>query len=245
MRLKLTLAYVGTAFSGWQRQPAVRTVQGVLEEAASSILQEPALIVAAGRTDAGVHAEGQVAHVDVPDRLTLAAWRKALNARLPWDVRVLEAQSEEAAFHARYGAVRKHYVYSLDPATIASPFRAPYAWHQPRPLALGAMREAAGHLRGIVDMAAFATCPNPGKTKRHIDSVEILTGAGESDLIRVSVVGRSFLRRVVRGIVGTLVEVGYGVRTPETLAELARNGDRQRAGTTAPAHGLCLMRVDY
>ncbi len=241
MRLKLTLAYVGTGYAGWQRQPDTATVQGVLEAAAGRTADRITAVSGAGRTDAGVHAAGQVAHMDVDGRLEPEVWLQALNARIPDDVRVLACEPVDPAFHARYDATRKIYRYCIDERAVASPFLAPFTWHVRQELDVEAMQGAATYLEGPVDQRAFATQPDSEDTIRPIESIRI-----ERDrLVSVTVIGRSFLRYVVRGIVGTLVEVGRGRREPASLRELAASGDRDAAGAAAPARGLCLVRIDY
>lgn len=242
MRLKLTVAYVGTAYSGWQRQPTERTVQGVLEAAVAAIVGRPVGVTGAGRTDAGVHASGQVAHLDVDDRIPPARWRSALNANLPADVRAIDCRAASEDFHARYGARRKTYRYAIDESPVASPFLAPFAWHVGTELDVEGMRAAAvGLLEGNLDQRAFASRPENADRPRPLESVTI----ERNRLLTLTVVGRSFLRYAVRGMVGTLVEVGRGRREPGTVAQLARSGARESAGATAPPHGLCLAVVDY
>ncbi len=242
MRLKLTLAYVGTAYAGWQRQPVAATVQASLEAAAAPVAGAAVAVAGASRTDAGVHARGQVAHLDIELGRRPEVIMAALNARLPRDIRVLECRAVAKEFHARHSAVGKLYEYTIDNRPVASPFRAPYAWHVATKLDVAAMQRAAEHLRGPLDQRAFSTQPvDGGRPDRPLESIT-LGGDGKLE-IRVS--GRSFLRYAVRGIVGTLVDVGLGRRLPSDLAELARSGDRAAAGATAPAHGLCLARVRY
>lgn len=241
MRLKITLAYAGTAYAGWQRQPAQPTVQGWLEHALAAIEGDAVTAIGAGRTDAGVHAAAQVAHADARRDLDADGWRAALNAHLPADIRVTDVEAAAADFHARYGAVRKLYRYHVDESPVASPFLAPYAWHRPGGLNLEAMQRAARDLEGDVDQRTFATRPQDGDRPRPLDLVRVERGR----LLSITVAGRSFLRYAVRGLVGTLVEVGVGRLQPEAIHELARSGRRDAAGPTAPPHGLCLVRVEY
>lgn len=241
MRHKITLSYVGTAYAGWQRQPHDPTVQGVLEAALAGVAGQRVAVTGAGRTDSGVHASGQVAHFDSAAGLLPAQWRAALNANLPADVRVLEVTPVSHKFHARYSVTGKLYRYCIDNRPLASPFLAPFAWHLDRRLDVDAMQAAARLLEGPVDQRAFATRPQPGRSQRPLERVQI-----DADrLLAITFQGRSFLRYAVRGMVGTLVQVGTGRRDPESLAQLAASGDRAAAGPTAPAHGLCLVRVDY
>ena len=241
MRLKATLSYAGTRYSGWQRQPDRATVQQAIETALARVTGTATPVVGSSRTDAGAHARGQVCHYDCDLRLTPTAWRRALNATLPSDIRTLSVIAVAPDFHARHQARRKIYRYALDPATVASPFLAPFSWHVPVALDLEAMKKAAGELVGPVDQRAFATRPATGQTLRPIEGCMVERGR----LITITVIGRSFLRFAVRGIVGTLVEVGRGTRTASEFGELARTGNRAQAGKTAPAHGLYLVSVDY
>lgn len=241
MRLKITLAYVGTAYAGWQRQPHDPTVQRHLERALAAVDGAIVPTVGASRTDAGVHAAGQVAHADVRRGLDAEDWQRALNAHLPADVRVGRVEPATDDFHARYGASRKVYRYHVDESPVASPFLAPFAWHRPGSLDLEAMQCAARDLEGAIDQRTFATRPVDGERPRPLELVRV-----ERDrLLTITVAGRSFLRYAVRGLVGTLLEVGAGRRHPDTVHELARSGRRDDAGATAPAHGLCLVRVEY
>lgn len=241
MRLKITLAYSGGAYAGWQRQLRKPTVQGRLERALAEVDGGEVTAMGASRTDAGVHASGQVAHADVRRRLEAGDWLAALNANLPADVRVGRVEPVGDDFHARYGAIRKVYRYHVDESAVASPFLAPYAWHRPGSLDLEAMQAAATALEGGVDQRTFATRPDGVERPRPLEMVRVERGR----LLAVTVVGRSFLRYAVRGLVGTLVDVGAGRRDPATVHDLARSGDRAAAGATAPAHGLCLVRVDH
>jgi len=242
MRFKLTLAYVGSAYAGWQRQPAAPTVQASMEEAAAPVAGADVTVAGASRTDAGVHARGQVAHLDCQIERAPEEIHAALNARLPDDIRVLDCRTAAADFHARHSAIGKRYTYTIDNRPVASPFRAPFAWHVAAKLDLSAMQEATKHLLGPLDQRAFATQPvTGGRPDRPLEAISV----DGTCVIEIRVAGRSFLRYAVRGLVGTLVEVGLGRRHPDDLAELARSGDRSAAGTTAPAHGLCLAAVRY
>ncbi len=242
MRLKLTLAYVGTSYAGWQRQPAAPTVQAAIEEAAVPVAGTDVAVTGASRTDAGVHARGQVAHLDSEIERPPEEIFAALNARLRNDIRVLDCRPAGTRFHARHSAIGKLYAYTIDNRPVASPFRAPFAWHVSAKLDVAAMQEAAKHLLGPLDQRAFATQPvTGGRPDRPLEAIAV-DGDG---VIEVRIAGRSFLRHAVRGMVGTLVDVGLGRRDPANLAELAKSGDRASAGTTAPAHGLCLTAVRY
>ena len=261
--LKLTIAYDGTEFVGWQRQAEGRSVQGVLEDAVSRLDGQPVAIVGAGRTDAGVHATGQVTsfmlHASELDQQTM---RRALNAVLPWDVRVLAVADAAEGFHARYDAVGKTYHYRVINGPVASPFAARYAWHIPWSLDMAAMDDAARRLVGEHDFSAFqSTGGDVRTTTREIFESSIARVATdrstfipglvpsiadmEGQALVYSVTGSGFLRHMVRAIVGTLVEVGSGRSGPERMDALLAGLNRADAGPTAPAQGLCLASVRY
>jgi tRNA pseudouridine38-40 synthase len=251
--LKLTLSYDGTRLVGWQRQAEGESVQGVLEAALTRFEGRPVTVHGAGRTDAGVHALGQVASVEVTfahDTTTLA---RALNAHLPEDVRVLSVHDAPPGFHARFDARSKTYRFCIRNGPVASPFERPFVWHVPQPLDVEAMRQAASRLLGRHDFSAFRSLgtdvPDSVRTL-HASAVVETAGAvpwlGDGGrLLTYEVTGDGFLRHMVRAIVGTLVEVGRGWRDPAQMDALLQSGDRARAGATAPAHGLFLVRVDY
>ncbi len=245
-RLRLTLEYDGGAFQGWQVQSEARTVQGVLEGALLEVTGEAVRIVGAGRTDAGVHALGQTAHGDTATRLAPLELRRALNGVLPGDVAVRELVEAEAGFDARRHARSKRYLYRILNRPTPSPLRASFTWHLRERLDDPAMAAAAGPLLGEHDFAAFRGAPSgapPGQsTLRRLDRLDIRRAADE---LRIVAEGPSFLRYMVRNLVGTLVEVGQGRRAVEDPAALLESPDRARTGRTAPAQGLCLERVEY
>ena len=245
-RLLLALEYDGTDFCGWQVQDGGRSVQGVVEEAIAKITQESVRISGAGRTDAGVHAQGQCAHFDTQTRLAPLELRRALNAVLPDDVAVARALPVPPDFHARYSALAKTYGYRILRSPTGSPLRRRQTWHLHGPLDLAAMRAAAAPLLGEHDFAAFRGAPggaDPGQgTVRTLSRLEIHSRDGE---VQVRAEAPGFLRYMVRNLVGTLVEVGQGRRPLEHAARVLASRDRSRAGPTAPAHGLCLLHVSY
>ncbi len=245
-RLLLRLEYDGTDFAGWQLQPDVRSVQGVVEAAFKTVVREELRVNAAGRTDAGVHALGQIAHVDCRTRLAPIELRRALNAELPADVAVQEVLSVPRSFNARRDALSKRYVYRLLNSGQPRPLRRRQAWHLRSGLDLAAMREAAGAVLGTHDFAAFRGAPGGSPadecSRRSIDRLDIIAWPPE---VHFAVEGRSFLRHMVRNLVGTLVEIGLGRRPVSELAEILASRDRSTAGPTAPAHGLCLERIQY
>jgi tRNA pseudouridine38-40 synthase len=244
--LKLTLQYDGTNYVGWQRQGAGTSIQGLLEDALAPVNGAPITVHGAGRTDAGVHALAQVATVSFAgglDSLTLA---RALNAVLPADVRVLSIEEAAPDFHARFSATGKVYEYRIVNAPIVSPFLARYVWHIMQPLDLDAMRRASTPLVGAHDFAAFQGAGSVvSSTDRVVRGIEWTDGGGYDLPLVMRIEGDGFLRHMVRNIVGTLVEVGTG-RSPASEVEAALTSrDRSRAGPTAPAQGLFLVRVDY
>jgi tRNA pseudouridine38-40 synthase len=259
---KITLAYDGTDLVGWQRQPAGLSVQLALEEALSRLQGQAVTVVGAGRTDAGVHASGQVASVTLDVAHDVITLRRALNAVLPPSIRVLAVEDVPRGFHARFGAVSKTYHYRLLNGPVASPFLRRHAWHVPWALDTAAMAEAAGRLVGEHDFAAFqSTGGDVRTTVRRIlrselreielpaagDASPAAVPAAETDarLFVYDVEGSGFLRHMVRAIVGTLVDVGSGRATPDLVPALLERPDRALAGPTAPAAGLCLVGVRY
>ena len=242
--LKLTVAYDGSRFVGWQRQAEGESIQGVLEEALARFEGAPVTVHGAGRTDAGVHALGQVASVRVTCAHDSATLTRALNAQLPEDVRVLNVEDAEAEFHARFSARSKTYRYVIRNAPIVMPFERAYVWHLAERLNLDAMQEAAGLVAGTHDFAAFQSVgtESPGSIRTVLRSAvrEI-----EPSLLAYEVTGEGFLRYMVRALTGTLVEIGRGWRDPASMRELLAGGRRADAGATAPPHGLFLVGVDY
>lgn len=244
-RVRIDLAYDGTAYEGWQIQPRGSTVQGVLEAALTRLHGGARVGVrGAGRTDAGVHARGQVADARVGDRLSDRSLRRALRAMLPRDIRVLGVRTVADSFHARHDAVAKTYAYYVDRSAAGDPFLARYVLHEPATLDLDAIDRALAWLPGRRDWSGFA-----GSACAVRDRVRTLTVARREsvrrDLDAFVFCADGFLNHMVRNLVGTLLAVGRGRFEPERLAEIVASGDRARAGPTAPAHGLVLERVDY
>jgi tRNA pseudouridine38-40 synthase len=246
---KLTLAYDGTGLVGWQRQAAGMSVQGLVEDALARLTASAGVTVTgAGRTDAGVHAQGQVAAVSLATSLTAADIQRGTNALLPPAVRVVKAELADAAFHPRFAAKAKTYAYHLITGPVMSPFDVRYAWHLPFPLDVGAMRGALTALHGCHDFAAFqSTGSDIEDTVRTLHEVGIDTAdaAGGGTRLVVTLTGDGFLRHMVRAIVGSLVEVGRGKWPAGRLAEVLAGGDRALAGPTAPPQGLFLVSVRY
>ncbi|UJX42076.1 tRNA pseudouridine(38-40) synthase TruA [Desulfovibrio sp. JY] len=249
-RVRLTVAYDGTQFAGWQLQaPGMgRTVQGCLEEALARLCGGAVRVHGAGRTDAGVHAVAQVAHVDVPDARAGLPWQRALNALLPDDVSVVDASVVPPDFHARFSASGKIYQYTLwtRPGSIL-PWRRPYVWDVGRfsPLDVAAMDACAALFAGYHDFAAFQNAGSSVKTTtRLVHGVSRLPQTNPDEMVwRFHAEG--FLKQMVRNLMGALVAVGSGKVSPEDIRSVLTLGQRRLAPRTAPAGGLCLIAVEY
>ncbi len=241
--LKLVVEYEGTELCGWQRQNNGPTVQQHLEEAISQITQEESKVLGASRTDAGVHAMGQVAIFKTHKAISTFGFMRGINTTLPRCVAVRSVEEVDGKFHPRFDAIGKHYRYTIINRSPPSPVRRAFSWHRAKRLDLPAMRQAAEVLIGEHDFAAFrASGCGANTTMRRIHSIEI-TRAG--DEVSVDVRGNAFLRNMVRIIVGCLTDAGHGLLSAEELQEVMTSLDRRRAGQTAPAQGLCLMEVFY
>jgi tRNA pseudouridine38-40 synthase len=247
--LKLTLAYDGTRLVGWQRQAEGESVQGLLESALARLQGASVAVHGAGRTDAGVHALGQVASAEVTLAHDTGTILRALNGQLPPEVRVLRVDEAPSRFHARFSAKAKSYRYLIANTAVQSPFARPWSWHVPEPLDLDAMNAAAAAIVGRHDFAAFqSTGGDVATTVRVIGRSSFAPHAAGADgepLLAYEIDGDGFLRHMVRALVGTLVEVGRGARTPESVRALLDGGSRSDAGPTAPPHGLFLVGVEY
>jgi tRNA pseudouridine38-40 synthase len=241
-RLRLTLEYDGTEFSGFQWQPAARTVAGALESVLARLLGEDVKVTGAGRTDAGVHASGQVVSLATKSRFPLERLSVALDAMLPGDCSVREVAVVAQDFSARFSARARTYVYALLNRDRPSALLARYAWHVARPLDIGAMRIGVAHFLGEHDFRSVATVPPGAASVRTIQRFAI---EPRGELLRIEVAADGFLHHMVRSIVGTLVECGLGRRDPADLPELLTARDRTAGGSTAPAHGLCLAGVRF
>jgi len=244
--LKFTLQYDGTDFVGWQRQAAGVSIQGLLEGALERFEGAPVTVHGAGRTDAGVHALGQVASAILTAAIDTPTLARALNAILPPAVRVMAIEEMADAFHARFSASGKVYEYRIVNAPIVSPFLQRYAWHVIPPLDLDAMRAGAAALVGAHDFAAFQGSGSAvATTERVVRAIEWEDGGGYDLPVVVRIAGDGFLRHMVRNIVGTLVDVGFGRWTPARVGAILASRDRAQAGPTAPPQGLFLVRVLY
>ena len=245
MQLRLTVEYEGTAYRGWQLQPDGPTVQAVLEQALSTALRERVRVRGAGRTDAGVHACGQIAAVRVREvPADLERLQKSLNALTPDDVAVRNITVVDDAFDPRRHARSRVYEYRIWNVAAPSPFWRRHAWHVPSQLDLAAMDEAARVLEGEHDFASFRAAdaePVRSTVRRVLESSLRVDGR----LLVYRVEATAFLKHMVRNVIGTLVEVGRGERVAGTFRELLAVRDRTRAGATAPAHGLVLVDVRY
>ncbi|HOW85076.1 MAG TPA: tRNA pseudouridine(38-40) synthase TruA [Candidatus Aminicenantes bacterium] len=238
---RIRLGYDGTDFKGWQRQPGARTVQGVLEEALFKVTRKKTAVHGAGRTDAGVHALGQVASFRGAFKLSDPVLLRALNAVLPEDVRVFSLGEAPPEFHARRSARSKLYRYRIARAAQPSPLDRRYVLHWPYPLRIGRMRRAARLFARTADFTAFSS--NRDRSPVRTVTRSELRVSGDEILYTIEASG--FLRYMVRTIVGTLLEVGRGRLEPEGIEEIFRCKDRSLAGATAAAKGLTLVRVDY
>jgi len=247
--LKVLLAYDGSDFSGWQVQPDRETIQGTLSSAIGRITGEKVLPQGSGRTDAGVHALGQVANLMTSSPIPAENLAKALNDILPPSIRVLEVAEAPADFHARKSARAKTYRYRIYRGPVCPPFLARYVWHYPYPLDEGAMEQAAGLVVGEHDFTSFAALDpergcdeeNPSNVRRILDSNWQRTG---EELV-YTVRGNGFLHHMVRNLVGTFILVGKGTLNPLDVTRILEARNRTAAGATAPARGLCLVGVEY
>ncbi|MBI3469063.1 MAG: tRNA pseudouridine(38-40) synthase TruA [Planctomycetes bacterium] len=243
---KLLLAYDGTDFAGWQWQQGSRTVQGALEEAWQSVTGESIRVVASGRTDAGVHALGQVVGIRSQTLLSADVLQRALNAELPRDVAVLGSDRVSDDFHAIRDAVRKRYRYVVDDGPVPDVLARRYAWYSPKPLDVDAMQHAAQALLGRHDFTSYQTLGSERvTTERTVLDISIQRPAEDPRKIWFEIEADGFLYNMVRVIVGTLVQVGRGVRPETWPGEVLQAQDRRAAGMTAPPQGLFLLRVDY
>jgi tRNA pseudouridine38-40 synthase len=240
---KLTLEYEGTAYHGWQVQPALPTIQGLLQDTLAQIVGAPVQVTGAGRTDAGVHALGQVASFRAETRLDASTLRRGLNASLPRDIVVRCAEEAPPRFDARRSAQSKIYRYSILCRDHPSAFLGRHSLYVPQPLDFGAMAQAAELVVGAHDFSAFraGTCGAATPVRTVLGAVWRQDG----DLWHFEITANAFLQHMVRILVGTLLEVGRGKRPPSHVADVLLARDRRRAGRTAPPHGLCLVEVHY
>ncbi len=259
-RMKLTVAYDGTNYRGWQIQHPTKehpegtlpTIQGMLQLALGQLLPGEAVqgmipVLGASRTDSGVHALGNVAVFDTNIRIPASNFPKAINRFLPPDIRVMRAEEVSADFHPRFVLHRKYYEYCIDRADIPNPMSCRYAYNYSFPLDLERMRKAAACLVGVHDFTSFVNPDSQvfqhgGDAVREIYAIHLETCG---DLLRIRISGNGFLYHMIRIIVGTLLLVGTGKREPEEIRTMLECRDRTASGPTVPAHGLCLCRLDY
>ena len=242
--IKIVVEYDGTGYFGWQRQDNFLTVQQVIEEAAARIAQEEIAVIGSGRTDAGVHALGQVANFRTRSRIPEESFLRGLNSLLPADVAIRELVEVAPSFHARYDAKSKVYLYRIWNARVRSPLLRNYAWFVRRPLDLDGMRAALSYCLGTYDFSSF--CAAGDEISSRVRSV---TAAGieadERGMVTITMEADGFLRHMVRNIAGTLVEIGRGKRPVSDVPEIMAAMDRRMAGVTAPPQGLFLKEVKY
>lgn len=243
IRLKVTVAYDGTDYSGFQVQPDQVTVQGEIEQALTRITGETLQIVGSGRTDAGVHARGQVFHVDTASTIPLEKWAYILNNQLPESIVIRQVEQAPANFHARFDVKQKEYRYCIDNRPVPDVFFHRYADHIRQPLDLAKMRQAAHYLVGEHDFTSFCSAKTFVEDK--VRTIYRLDIEQEGSLIWFICRGNGFLYNMVRIIVGTLVEVGQHKRDPDTILAVLAACDRERSGKTAPAKGLTMWEVIY
>jgi len=241
---KLTIAYRGTEFSGWQRQASKRTVQGCIEDALEKIWGQKISLQGSGRTDTGVHALGQVASFNAPRLHAEVVLQRALNANLARDVRIVKCRLVSPAFHARFDAQGKTYRYLILNHLVQDPFTLDTHWHVPRPLDLPAMRRAARLLVGRYDFASFTS--NPGYEREStVRTMRRVSVAREGAVVAFHFTAEGYLYRMVRNLVGALARVGMGKITVDDFGKILRACSRSEAPATAPACGLYLMNVTY
>jgi len=253
-KIKLTLQYDGTDYSGWQVQAKGATIQGLIENALAEIAGSPTRLTGAGRTDAGVHAFAQTAAFITISEHETDVFLRALNAKLPDDIRVISSEEVPEHFHPRYSAHDKTYSYLISHHGLYSVFLKRYSWHMSYTLNYDAMKEGAGYLMGEHDFSSFRAsgCSSKHPVRKIIelnieklDSVDFMGFRFNVPLVKISMTANAFLRHMVRNIVGTLVEIGRGKIPPEQMKTILEARDRRAAGKTAPACGLFLERICY
>jgi tRNA pseudouridine38-40 synthase len=248
--IKLAISYDGADFHGWQAQPGLRTIQGALNDAARKVTQEKIVVHGASRTDTGVHALEQVAHFKTQSTLSAKELQRALNALLPPTIRITGGEEVGPDFHSRWLAQGKTYRYRIYRASVLPPFEYRRALHYPWPLDEAAMVKAARQFEGEHDFTSFAASSGSEDDDRDRNAVRLIYSSEliretDRDEIAYVVRGRSFLRYMVRKIVGTLLEVGKGRLAPDEISKVFRLRDRSRAGATVPPEGLYLVSLEY
>lgn len=241
---KLTIAYDGSRYYGWEHQPNTEmTIQGKLENVLSLMVGTPVEVIGAGRTDAGVHARAMIANVFLDTEMSVEDIRDYMNRYLPDDICICEVRKAGERFHSRYNALGKTYCYTCYMGDTKPVFDRKYVYTLEKKPDIEAMKRAAEILKGEHDFASF--CSNPRMKKSTVRKVDRIDIVQKGDYLTFTYHGTGFLQHMVRILTGTLLEVGYGRRTPESMAELIEARSRSLAGATAPAQGLCMMKVDY
>ena len=241
--LLLSVSYDGTHYAGFQIQKNASTIQGVLESTLRKILKQNVHLLSAGRTDAGVHAFCNLVSVKTASSISLAALKRALNSNLPQDISIKKVGEVPLNFHPRFDALSKHYRYTLRNHPLRSPFDRFFTTFYPYPLDISAMRKAAKHLRGIHDFKAFQAKDKRERASRR--RIHRLSIRRKSPYVFIDIEGDGFLYKMVGNIVGTLLEIGRGKRNAQEMRRLLVQKDRQKAGKTALAEGLCLLSIRY
>lgn len=241
---KITIEYDGSSYHGWQRQKTDRSIQNEIEKALEKMTSRKVTLLGSGRTDAGVHAAGQVANFKCDTRLTPEAFINGLNSLLPDDIIIKNCESVATQFHARYDARSKIYQYKILNRSVPAAIGRQYVWFIRKALDLQAMRAATAHLIGRHDFKCFEGTGSPRQdTTREVFSAELIEH--ENNLLIFEIEADGFLRYMVRSIVGTMVDVGLGKITPLDFKNILASRDRSQAGATAPARGLTLIKVNY
>lgn len=241
---KMTLSYDGTRFYGWEHQPTTdMTIQGKLESVLSLMVQTEVEVIGCGRTDAGVHAQNMVCNAHFDTQMNTDEIRDYLNRYLPDDICVKEVRIASDRFHSRYNAIGKTYCYTCYIGDVKPVFNRKYVYVLDQKPDIQEMKKAAEYLIGTHDFASF--CSNPRMKKSTVRKVDRIDIQKKGDLLTFTFHGSGFLQHMVRILTGTLLEVGFGKRTPESISDLIDAKDRKLAGFTAPAKGLCMMQVDY
>ncbi len=251
--IRLTIGYNGSRYSGFQKQPGKETIQSLLEKAVSAVTGEQTTVMGSGRTDAGVHARGQVVHFHTGTRIPAGRWCAALNSLLPSDIVVWEAEEVELTFHARKSAKRKTYCYTINANRFMDPLRQHIELHHPGPLQVDAMQAALSQFAGEHDFSSFCSIRAKGESRvrtiyearlEHVLVPGMERAAGQG-VVRLFITGNGFLYHMVRIIAGTVIAVGEGKLSPEDIPRIFAARNRSHAGPTAKPHGLTLWSVEY
>lgn len=242
---KMTICYDGSKYNGFQKQSKhpEKTIQGKLEHVLSQLFATPIQIIGSGRTDAGVHAKGQVCNFHAEQFIDEETILKYLWAYLPKDISIKSLSIASSRFHSRYNVIKKCYTYTIDNSLFANPFMLKYAYHVSEPLNIDAMKQAASFLLGTHDFKSFTSLKS--KTKSTVRTIKTIDFTIQDECIKITYEGDGFLQHMVRILTGTLVEVGLGIKAPQDILCILESQTRSEAGPTAPAHGLCMEKVYY